>query len=277
MVVFGCWLVTHAAAADDDACLAAHEQAQLLRQQGQLIAARGALLGCAQSACPQRVSADCAAWLDEVERGLPSVVFAVTDPDGRDIADARVTSGGRVLTVRTDGHALAFDPGAYRLRVEAPGYAPAQVEVTIREAEKNRILRLQLKAAAPVDSAVSPPVPLSAASERASHAGPAIPLGAYVLGGTALAALAAGVTFALVGNHSYAQLQASCAPRCAEQQLAGGKREYVAADVGFGVAAASAAAAVIVLVAGRASARADAPVQALVTRDGAYVGWRTRL
>jgi hypothetical protein len=198
------------------------------------------------------------------------VVFAVTADDGRDLAEAHVSADERELTARTDGHALPLDPGAYRLRVEVSGYQPAELALTIHEAEKNRLVRVRLTRVPP-PVAAGPGGPARPAPARAS---PGIPAGAYVLGGTALAALAVGVTFALVGNHTYAQLEERCSPGCSADQVARGKREYVAADVAFGVAAASAALAVVAFVTGR---RADVPVQAAVLRDGGYVGLRYRL
>lgn len=273
LALLGFWLALSAsvrvAGAEDSVCLAAHEQAQVLRSHGQLMAARSALLSCTQSNCPAPVSADCVAWLDEVEHSLPSVVFAVTGVAGQDLAEAHVSAGERELTTRTDGHALALDPGAYRLRVEVSGYQPAELPLTIREAEKNRIVRVQLIPVPPPSAADSPAPPRRALAP----ASPGVPVGTYVLGGTALAALAVGVTFAVVGNHTYAQLQDRCSPDCSADQVAKGKREYLAADVGFGVAAAGAALAVVAFVTGRA----DVPVQAAILRDGGYVGLHYRL
>jgi len=266
------------ARADNASCEAAHEQAQALRRQGALIASREQLLRCAQNACPRKLSADCSAWLAEVERGLPSVVFAVTDASGRDLADVRVHAAERVLTERTDGHALALDPGAYSLRFEASGYEPAELTVAVREAEKNRILRVQLIAAAPpAQPVLEAPTPQPAvAGGNKSEGTPGYLVASYVLGGTALVALATGVTFGLLGNHTYSELEKRCSPSCSDAELAGGRREYIAADIGFAVAAGTAIAAAVVFFTGRSGAESP-PLSAAVGRDGVVLSYRTRL
>ena len=124
------------AEAPADRCVTAHAEAQRLRLGGKLLDARAQLLTCAQSECPGLVASDCGVWLAEVDSSLSSVVFAVEGGDGHDLVEVRVFANGRLLTERTDGRAVAVDPGRYVFRFETAGYMPANVDVlgsTVRE------------------------------------------------------------------------------------------------------------------------------------------------
>jgi hypothetical protein len=146
-------------------CLAAYADAQELRQAGELLAARERLLVCTKTGCPALTLKDCAGWLTEVDNSLSSAVFAVSDASGHDITDARVTTSGRTVSERTDGRAVMLDPGPHTFTIEAEGYESAESSVSLRESEKNRILRIQLNAA---PSPVAPVAPEIAAPARAA-------------------------------------------------------------------------------------------------------------
>jgi hypothetical protein len=153
-----------AARADDDRCVTAHVAAQEARARHHLIAARAALLVCAQTGCPGPVRSDCIGWLSAVERDTPSVVFAVSDHAGKDIIDARVSSGDQLIAPRADGRAVALDPGVYTLRFEAAGYAPVLQTLIVHEAEQGRLLRVEMSPSAPT------PAPTAAATSPAAEA-----------------------------------------------------------------------------------------------------------
>src|ERR1700722_13856200 len=57
-------------------CIDAHAQAQVLRRDGKLRAAREQLVLCATPDCPRLVSDDCTTWLNEIGNEMPSVVIA---------------------------------------------------------------------------------------------------------------------------------------------------------------------------------------------------------
>jgi hypothetical protein len=241
--------LTHADAprADADSCLRAHEEAQLQRLKGRYLAAREQLLQCAQAACPALVRGDCKTWLGEVETSLPSVVLAVVDDAGRDLIDVRVSSAGQLLSDRVDGRAVLLDPGVYMLRFEAPGYAQQELQLSIREAEKQRIVRVVLHA---VDGAA----PASASAETLPSAAPSSPAqrpqrlrqAGYVLSGVALAAVATGIGFGVSGKKKLDELQA-CKPDCPKGEANTGKRRYIIADSMFALAGAAAVAAAVTL------------------------------
>lgn len=261
------------AQADREACIAAHEEAQLMRLRGRYTAAREKLLHCAQSSCPSLISNDCIAWLSEVDASLPSVVFAVADSEGRDLIAVRVLANDALLTERIDGRAVPLDPGVYTLHFEAPGYARFEQIVTVREAQKQRLIRVQLvRSPAHAQSAEAP------ASTQSSPAMRAIPLATYVLGGSALAALGVGITTGVMGKRELDRLEPKCdVERCKRSETAYGRRLYIAADVAFGVSVGLAVAATWVYLAARGKRKRDRAhegLRASVHGSGGLLAWR---
>lgn len=252
--------------ASSQACIDSHVEAQRARLRGELLLALDRLLACAQSTCPALISNDCGAWLREVEASLPSIVLAVVDENGRDVIDVTVSANGRLLAEHIDGKALPIDPGSYELSFEAPGYAKRSVAVTVRQAEKDRLVRVQL------DGQV--------AAEAADEAAGGVPVLSYVLGGVAVAGLGAFAYFGLRGASEYDEAK-GCSPDCSEDEVADGKLAYIVADIGLGVGLASAAAAVIVYVVAQPDERAEAAqaqtrIDVAPSRDGARVQWTSR-
>jgi hypothetical protein len=250
-----------AAASAIEACVAQHVEAQRARLRGDLLIAREQLLLCAQSGCPALVSNDCTAWLAEVEASLPTIVLAVRGADGRDLSEVRVSVNGRALTQRLDGKAIAIDPGSYELSFEAAGHAPLNTQLTVHQAEKNRIVRVQLA---------------RSADAREEQAG--IPMLSYVLGGVAIAGLGTFAYFGLRGTSEHSDAKESCAPDCPQSKVDDIERAYAIADVGLGVGIASAAAAVIVYFVAQPSERAEhtAQLNVIPSRDGASMLWSAR-
>src|SRR6201992_2076638 len=88
-------LVTGVARAEDSKkaqCASAYEKSQELRAAGSLKAAHDMLVVCAQDFCPGFVQSDCAQWLTEVQRDLPTIVVVAKDKAGE-----HTPGGGRVL------------------------------------------------------------------------------------------------------------------------------------------------------------------------------------
>jgi len=241
-------------------CLNAYSESQELRLRGSLLAAREQLLVCSRDSCPRLIVNDCARWLPEVEEGLSSVVLAPTDAQGHDLSEVRVRSDTRVITERTDGRAVSLDPGPYNLTFEADGYLPAQVDVTLRQSEKNRIVRVQLEKAAPSAAAVAQAAALTLegtslqAAALGDHADmdaesrPRLtrswPVATTVLSGVALAGVG---TFAYFGLNGLSKRDDAkrCSMDCGDL-IDRGKRDYIVADIGLGVAVAAAVSAVLV-------------------------------
>ena len=106
------WLTpTAASAASREDCTDSYTQAQKLRKQGKLVAARDELKICVQHDCPGLIVNDCAQWLDEVQSALPSVVPLATDEAGANLLDVKVSLDGAPLVNALAGQAIDIDPG----------------------------------------------------------------------------------------------------------------------------------------------------------------------
>jgi hypothetical protein len=269
LVALAC-LVDVAAAQQRGECLAAHADSQMLRKKGQLLAAHERLLLCAQEGCPALVANDCATWMNEVEASLSSVVFAVSDEAGQDVVEARVLANGKAISERADGRAIQIDPGTYTFRFEAPPRAAVEETVSIRQGEKNRIVRIQfgpLVPSAPEKPGQMALPEFTQAPEhpRAGKSNGGVPTGTWVLGGVALAGAAAFTTFAVLGHQKYLDAKKCRSDsRCddLDELIDSGKRDYVVANIALGVAAASAGAAIIVFLVDRGSSPKPRPAGA---------------
>ncbi len=87
---------------------------------------------------PEPVRDDCSEQLNEVQKLLPTVVFEVRSVDGADETDVRVNMDGAPLATKLDGQAMAVDPGQHTFRFEADGFAPVDLPLLVREADKAR-------------------------------------------------------------------------------------------------------------------------------------------
>lgn len=175
----------------DNACLQAHTDAQLLRKDGLLIEARERMLRCAQSDCPAVVIDDCAGWLPSVENSIPTAVFAISDPQGHDLVEAKVLDRGRVLAERATGRAIPLNPGLYTIEIVADGFVTVSERFVMRESEKNRIVRVTMQ-----PLAAAPLVHAPAAPEHTQQGMKPIPTASWILAG---AALGGGIVFGVSG------------------------------------------------------------------------------
>ena len=103
--------VSSARAMDPKACADAAFQGQTLRNDDKLLEAREEFRACVRRECPGFVQKDCADWLEDVEKRLPSVVLSATDPSGRDLVAVKVIADGRLLTEKLDGQSFPMNPG----------------------------------------------------------------------------------------------------------------------------------------------------------------------
>jgi hypothetical protein len=214
----------HARAEGDEkqACVEAHEQGQLLRNDGRLRDARERFLQCARPSCPAIVVRDCGQWEQEVMDSQPTVVIAAQDPEGRDITDVRVSVDGALLTERLGAKAYDVDPGPHTFRFEAPGSPPHEEHLMLRVGEKNR--RLSIRFGKPDKQPSS-----------------SLPAGALVAGGGAAVGLAVFATFGILGRVKQVSLNnAHCAPNCLAGDIDVAYREYVVSDIGLTVGVVSA-------------------------------------
>jgi hypothetical protein len=224
-------------------CVKAAEDAQSQRSSHQLRAARLKFLLCAQPTCPAVVRNDCAGWLADVDKVMPSVVVQARDTRGVELTDIRVSVDGDVLAERLDGLAIPVDPGVHLFQFERAGVPALQQQILIREGEKGRAL--------PITLAALPTPP--ALPERPAHRTPPL---TYVFGGLAVGGFAGWAYFGLKGIHDAHEIAGlPCAPTktCDPGLVAAARRELIAGDVAMVVGLLSAGAAAYIYLSDRRS------------------------
>ncbi len=209
-------LVAPRAAADKQECLKSHEDAQRLRSEGKLRAAREKLLVCAADACPALVKVDCTKWLPEVDGALPSVIVRAKDAEGLDVVDATVEIDGRVVATLLDGKPIVVDPGAHALKV-SHGEKVLERAVVVASGEKNRVVALTF----PRDVAPAPAPPPS-------------PL-PWILAGVGVVGVAGFAVLGLSARSRLDELRDTCAPSCDPGEKRSIQTQLVLADVSLAI------------------------------------------
>ena len=244
LAVAATWLAPAVARADEkQACIAASEDAQQLRIDGKLLAARKRLLECARPECPAIVRQDCAQWMADVVASTPSVVLGARDAQGRDVLAVRATMDGAPLADRLDGRPVPVDPGVHLFRFEstsAPGVT-ADVQVLVRSGERNREVTVTLLAPGGAAAPTAAPAPEQAGGDAGGSGVPAL---AWVFGGVAVAALGTALAFDVAQALDYDHLSSTCAGHCPSDQVdhVGTERWIAGAAAGVGALSLAAAA-----------------------------------
>jgi hypothetical protein len=188
-------------------CIQANTNAQSLRREGKLAAARAELRACSDAKCPTLVSSDCAKRLDELENAQPTIVFDVFDASGHEVNDVSVTIDGLRLVDKLDGTSLPVDLGEHTVTFSAGGRPAVTQKLTFREGEKARHVRVTLDSAPGAAAAAPPPAttpdqaetpadaPSSEPAAGGSTSGSSQRTVGYIVGGIGLAGLAVGGVF----------------------------------------------------------------------------------
>jgi len=256
--------VSRAGAADKVRCTAAYEQAQELRRQDKLSAARSELLICEQT-CPKMLTADCTRWRKEVEVLMPTVRLRATDGQGHPV-EARVLIDGALLLDKVVDDPVPVDSGEHTFRFESPSGLTAEVHVSLHGGERGQ----------EIEGVLAPPAPAPAAA-TAPSAIPPIPTASWVLAAVGGVGLGLGLALSIKGHLDASHLQSTCAPACAPGDVDSIATQYDVAWVSAGVGVAALAAATVLW----APWHRDAPAQTgqLVvapTLGGLVVGWTLR-
>jgi len=230
-----------ARAADKAACLKAYESAQQDKNEGKLRASREELLVCVEPECPDMLRKDCSSWLSEVESSMPTVVVAARSGK-TEVTDARVWVDDELLAESLTGAALEVDPGPRTLRIEAPGFAPVKRGITIRQGEKNRVVRVEL-------------APLGGAVESRG-----IPVASWVLGGLGVIGLASFSYFGVKGLSGRSDLN-ECKGECAQSDVDAVHADFTRADISLAIGALALGGAVYFYLSAPAS-KGEGPAQA---------------
>lgn len=221
---------------DDEkqACASAAEEAEQLRIDARLLAARERLLRCSRPGCPATVRSDCSLWMTEVAAAIPTVVLGARNARGQDVLNAHVSVDGVTVTHGLDGKALEVDPGVHTFRFELAGAAVEQM-VLIREGEKSRAITATLD-----PSAVAPTAPLSASWPASSTSSLRASPWTWAFGGLGLLALGIGAYLELSVDADASELQNTCGHSCSHAQVDPlVLKQQVLGPVAFGVGALS--------------------------------------
>lgn len=227
-----------AAKADVAACVQAHASGQREAKAGRLKAASESFAACvSENGCPDTIRSECAELRKSTQRDLPTLVFAVSDAEGADLIQVRVSADDQVLTETLDGRPIALDPGQHHFKFELASGETLESDVLVREGEKNRIVSVRAK------QQTSKAADETSANTDQTYAGEhRLPAGFWVASGVGAAALVSFGAFALAGHGKQSTLD-GCSPNCSPNSQANYdamRRDYLIADLSLGVAVASA-------------------------------------
>jgi hypothetical protein len=232
------------AASGKAACVAAHEQAQSLRTEKKLHAAREKYVTCARAECPVVLRKECTEQLDQIETVAPTVALEALDDKGSSDSQVKVTVDGQVVAERLTGTALAVEPGEHVFVFErASDKKTLEQRVLVVEGEKNRKVVADFQTLLPKPKIAEGGSSGTQAQPQAPEK--RVPALAYVAGGGAVLALGSFVFFSLSGKGTEDDLATKCAPRCTADDVSPVKRDYLIADISLAVALVATAAAVV--------------------------------
>jgi hypothetical protein len=226
----------------------AHEQAQVLRLDGNLMDSRTTLKACSVEACPAVVQRDCVQWLDEVSAQIPTVVFEAITETGA-AQKVTVKAGDQTLTQALDGRPLEMNPGYYEFHFEISGRAPKVSAVLLKQGEKNRLVTVDFRE--PLPSTLQPALSMqdTALARPASRTeSRPVPGSVYALGGLALVGAAAATVLGISTRTKEKNAYDDCAPRCSEERVDDIQQWALATDVSIGVALVAAVSAVVLYI-----------------------------
>ncbi len=103
--------------AQKEACAAAYDTSQVLRDEGKLLLAREQLVVC-ERACPAKLAKDCGRWRGDIDKNLASVVLGARDGSGAPVA-AWIAIDGRPAEPVGAGE-VVLEPGVHRFHFERP-------------------------------------------------------------------------------------------------------------------------------------------------------------
>ena len=223
---------------DKQACVRASDDAQTLRLNGKLRAARDQLLVCAHASCPAIVRSACTQWMAEVDQSVPTIVPAARKADGTDVPGVRLAIDGEAVADRLDGRALAVDPGTHVLRFTAADGAVLERSIVVREGEKDRAITVSFPESVPALLAPGRPAAAQVPGgdpRPATIAPSSAPAGAYVVAGVSALAFVSLAYFGIKFVGDLDHLKATCGASCTDAQTNPVRLEEHVADASLAV------------------------------------------
>jgi len=209
-----------------DDCMTAPVQGQQLQRAGKLLAARERFGACARKSCPAEIVHDCTQWAQQVATALPSVVLAARGAAGNDLTDVRVSIDGQADAGMT-ARAVELDPGKHRFVFRRQGSPDVEVDVLLREGEKDRPIGATFGVPA------EPPPPAPPADEPRVASSRPVPLGAWIAGGIGALGFVGFGAFGAIGVSD--RSASGCGTGCSSSQKDRVDTELRVADISLGV------------------------------------------
>jgi hypothetical protein len=211
-------------------CVSQHDSARQLRLAEHWLEARVAMTACAADRCPLAISADCRAWLEELNRTLPTLLVLIEREDGLPARPSSVELDGQAVQLPDPPAPIELLPGPHRLRVIFAGRAPIEWNFVLKKGEKNQLARVRLAA---LPAGAPPPSPKRRAPPPVPPARP-VPTATYLLSAGALAAFAGSTALLVSAVHERSDARESCAPACDPTVRRSIETRLVLADVSAG-------------------------------------------
>jgi hypothetical protein len=257
------------AQAAPSACVQANQDAQDLRNKGQLREARAQLLVCANKSCNAVIRGDCEKWLKEVDEETPSIVVRVVDSRGQDVLGAKVTVDD--ARIELDGKPVSVDPGQRAIKARAKSGDVAETKVLVVQREKARVIEVKFPNELSPDGTRPEATPSGDGSNPPSHPprgdstpttppSRTIPITLGAIGGVAIVAFA---FFEIAGQSAYSDLENGCGrtKSCTDNEIDPVKSKFVAAGVSLGVGILALGAAAVVYFTSKSSAPASSALR----------------
>jgi hypothetical protein len=245
-----------------DTCANAAEESQALRKDGKLTQAKEKLIICARSSCPAFIQKDCANWLSEVDKTMPSIVLRALDSKGRDVSAVKVLIDGKVLADKLDGRPLSVDPGEHVMTYEMAGEKPVKETILIRQGEANRLVSVTFQR--PGDRRATE----GGESQQPSSSSSAIPLSSWVLGGAGIVLGGVGAALWFSGKGDHSDMESGCAKTrsCRQDDVDEAKTKLLLGDVAIGAGIVALGVAVVLVVMSKSTKSTPPPIGTALIR-----------
>jgi hypothetical protein len=211
--------------AEVERCVEAHDNARVLMLEEKWLEAREGMLRCREPACPIAIRSDCAAWLEEVTRVLPTLLVVV-ERDDEGLTAVELEIDQRKLELPNPPRPIELLPGTHLVRVGLEGYPTVERLVVLGKGEKNHLVRVTFARERP------PPPPMPAREPRPTRP---VPVATYALAGGALVAFATSGVFLAAALSAKNDAEERCAPDCPPEEADSIDARLLAADL-FGAA-----------------------------------------
>lgn len=224
---------TGARADTTSSCSDAALEAQSLRDARQLLESQALLRRCAARECPAIIQKDCARWLEDVQKSLPTVVLTAKSASGELLVDVKVTVDGVPFASQLDGRSAALNPGIHTFVFERSDGVRTEKRVPVREGERNQevVAVFETETRTQAASHGEPTATANAVPEPSPSPWRTV---GWVAGGLGVLGIGLGATFGLIAASDKSEARCDEAGYCAsEAALDSARKNATIANIGF--------------------------------------------